>query len=102
MATRRNTRPAVPAAWHVAEVARVRGQVLTPGRGLRIRGERGTFTFLRHVTNTATGAEWIDVRDGNGAMRAFYADRVTRVLRPSTTARRVRPAATTTRTAVAA
>lgn len=89
--TRKYARPTVPASWHVAEVARVRGQVLTPGRGVRVSRERGTFAFLRHVTNTATGTEWIDVRDANGAMRAFRTDRVTRVLRSSTTARRVRP-----------
>lgn len=98
---RKYTRPAVPACWHVAEVARVRGQVLTPGRGLRIRGERGTFTFLRHVRNVETGGEWLDVRDGNGAMRAFRAERVSRVLRPTTSARRVRTGATG-RAAVAA
>lgn len=97
--TRKHARPTVPASWHVAEVARVRGQVLTPGRGLRIRGQRGTFTFLRHVVNTDTGGEWLDVRDANGAMRAFRVDAVTRVLRASTTARRPRPAA---RAAVAA
>jgi hypothetical protein len=79
-------------------VSRVRGQVLTPGRGLRIRGQRGTFTFLRHVANTSTGTEWLDVRDGNGAMRAFRVEQVTRVLRASTTSRRVRPS----RVAVAA
>jgi hypothetical protein len=51
----RYTRPTVPAHWTVAEVARVKGASLTPGRQLRITGERGTFVFLRHVTNTAHG-----------------------------------------------
>lgn len=88
--TRRFTRPSVPAHWHVAEVARVRGAVLTPGRQLRITRERGTFAFLRHVRNEHTGTEWIDVRDANGAMRAFRVERVRSVKRTSArlTARR--------------
>lgn len=84
------TRATVPAHWHVAEVARVRGQVLTPGRELRIRGERGAFAFVRHVANAHTGTEWLDVRDANGALRAFRADRVSRVAR----SQRMRPART--------
>lgn len=89
---RKYTRATVPADWVVAEVARVRGQVLTPGRELRITGERGTFAFLRHVRNVRTGGEWLDVRDGNGAMRAFRAERVARVAR----SRRMRPVVPTT------
>jgi hypothetical protein len=75
--SKRYTRATVPASWDVAEVARVRGKVLTPGRIVRIRGERGSFAFVRHVRNVDTGAEWLDVRDvTTGALRAFYADRV--------------------------
>jgi hypothetical protein len=81
---RKYTRPTVPAHWQVAEVARVNGQVLTPGRMLKVKGERGTFAFLRHVTNTHTGTAWIDVRDASGALRAFRAERVSRVLRKTT------------------
>lgn len=85
------TRATVPADWSVAEVARVRGQVLTPGRELRIRGERGTFRFVRHVRNTRTGAEWLDVyggAPGHECLRAFYVGRVASVKR----ARTMRPA----------
>jgi hypothetical protein len=77
----------VPATWDVAEVARVRGKVLTPGRVVRVadrdgRMMPGRFAFLRHVRNTATGAEWLDVRDlATGALRAFHADRVRTVTR---------------------
>jgi hypothetical protein len=68
----RYTRPTHPAHWHVASAARVNGKVLLPGRVLRFRGERGTFAFVRHVTNTRTGSEWLDVRDTvTGALRAF-------------------------------
>lgn len=81
---RKYTRAVVPAHWTVAEVARVRGQVLTPGRELKVSGERGTFRFVRHVTNTRTGAAWLDVYGGppgHECLRAFYVDRVTRVAR---------------------
>lgn len=79
---RKYNRPTVPASWHVAEVARVRGNVLTPGRVLRVSGERGAFAFLRHVRNVDTGAEWLDVRDvASGALRAFHAERVRTVTR---------------------
>jgi len=79
---RKYTRATVPAHWDVAEVARVNGKVLTPGRVIRIRGDRGAYAFLRHVRNTSTGAEWLDVRDtATGALRAFHADRVRLVTR---------------------
>jgi hypothetical protein len=98
----RYSRPTVPAHWHVAEVARVRGKVLTPGRVVRIKGERGAFAFLRHVTNTRTGAEWLDVRDTTtGALRAFHADRVRTVTRGTVPATPV-AGRTVTREAVAA
>lgn len=85
--TTRTTRPTTPAHWAVAEVARVRGQVLTPGRELKIKGERGTFRFVRHVTNTRTGVEWLDVYggpSGHECLRAFYAARVATVKRSRT------------------
>jgi len=95
---RKYTRAVVPAHWTVAEVARVRGQVLTPGRELKVSGERGAFRFVRHVTNVRTGATWLDVyggAPGHETMRAFYPERVTRVSRSQS----MRP---TSRTAVAA
>jgi len=84
---RKLTRAAVPASWHVSEVARVRGAVLTPGRVVRITRERGTFAFLRHVVNVDSGAEWIDVREtSTGALRAFRVDRVRTVTRKTVAA----------------
>lgn len=98
--TRTITRPAYPSTWQVAETARVRGAVLTPGRLVRITRDRGTYAFVRHVTNTATGAAWLDVRDTTtGALRAFYVDRVRTVRQKRAAAR---PAARTARTAAAA
>lgn len=82
---KRYMRATVPASWHVAEVARVNGRVLTPGRVIRVTGEPGRrFAFLRYVRNTASGAEWLDVRDvASGALRAFHAERVAAVTRRS-------------------
>jgi hypothetical protein len=77
----RYTRPTHPAHWHVSSDARVNGKVLQPGRVLRIRNQRGTFAFVRHVRNTVTGAEWLDVRDANGALRAFRVEDVRVVTR---------------------
>ena len=84
---RRYTRATVPTHWHVAEVARVRGQVLTPGRELRVRGERGRFRFVRHVRNVHLDTEWIDVYGGpagHETLRSFRPEWVTRVLRTQT------------------
>ena len=79
---RKITRASVPATWHVAEVARVRGATLLPGRVVRVRGDRARYAFVRHVRNTATGAEWLDVRDvATGALRAFHVHRIATVTR---------------------
>lgn len=91
----RYTRATVPAHWTCADAAQLRGRIVRPGQALKIRGERGTFRFVRHVS-LPDGREWVDVRDGNGALRAFYVGRVARVPRNAPAAR---PAA---RTAVAA
>ena len=85
------TRPTVPASWACADAIRLRGREVRPGTVLRITGERGTFTFTRHVT-TLAGAEWIDVRDAGGGWRSFRPERVRSIPRRQ-------PA---TRTAVAA
>lgn len=73
---RKYTRPAVPASWRCSDAVRLRGRNVTAGMRLKITGERGLYTFARHVVNVSTGTEWIDVRDGNGALRAFRPERV--------------------------
>lgn len=84
--------------WSVAYAAKINGRHVTPGTELRIRGERGRWTFVRHVTHTAKDVEWLDVRDRDGALRSFYVARVTRVH----VARTARPAARTARVAAVA
>lgn len=84
---RKYTRPTTPPAWEVADAVRLRGRDIRPGMILRITGERGTFTFTRHVVNTATGAEWIDTRDAGGGWRSFRPERVRSVPRRQPAAR---------------
>lgn len=84
--------------WSVAYALKINGRHVAPGTELRIAGERGRWTFERHVTHTVRGVEWLDVRDRDGALRSFYVDRVSRVH----VARKARPAARPVRVAVAA
>lgn len=48
---------------------------LEPGSKIRIRGERGWFTFIRIVTNL-NGVKWVDVIDKDYRFRSFYLDRI--------------------------
>jgi len=75
-------------AWRIAYAAKVNGRHVAPGTELRIRGERGRWTFVRHVAHDVLGTEWVDVRDRDGALRSFYVARITRVH----VARKARPA----------
>lgn len=82
----RYTRATVPAHWTVAEAARLKGREVRPGTVLRIRGERGTFRFLRHVT-LPDGRQWIDVRDASGCWRSFRPEAVRSIPRKQTAPR---------------
>lgn len=80
--TTHDTRPTVPAHWDVSPTVRLRNRQVTPGTRLRIRGERGTFTFRQFVRNTRTGAEWLDVNATDaGTFRAFRPERVASIPR---------------------
>jgi hypothetical protein len=87
-----------PPWWTIATEIQVKGKPVTAGAMLSIKGERGRFKFMRHVTNTRcptedfpNGVEWIDtvggdyrirqggVIDGTMEMRAFRASRITKV-----------------------
>lgn len=78
-----------PPNWHVSSSYQHGRQQLTPGRLLKIRGERGQFRFVRHVVTEPTDrrrkrAEWIDVVGGTAGVvmwRSFRPDRISRVLR---------------------
>lgn len=53
-----------PPGWVVSETAIINGRHVHPGTELSVRGERGRFRFVKHVINTANGAEWISVIGG--------------------------------------
>lgn len=79
-----------PDNWHVsASYQHSPRQQLTPGTPVKIRGERGVFTFVRYVVTEPADrrrkrAEWIDVIGGTPGVvmyRSFRPDRIGRVLR---------------------
>lgn len=49
---------------------------LTPGSKVRIKGERGWFTFVSITTNPRIQSTWIDVMDKDWRFRAFRIDRI--------------------------
>lgn len=53
------------------------GRHLERGTEISIKGERGRFRFLHHVTNG--DKEWIDVADKNKALRSFRPEKIKRV-----------------------
>jgi len=53
------------------------GRKIEKGTALSIKGERGRFKFMRHITTDTT--EWIDVlggKKGYEQWRSFYPDRI--------------------------
>jgi hypothetical protein len=88
--TRRRTGydgPTVPDNWHVSTSFQVGRKQATPGRAVTIRGERGTFRFVRHVVTEPADRrrkrrEWIDVIGGTAGVtmfRSFTPDRIRKV-----------------------
>lgn len=62
----------------------VDGFTIVQGDIIKIHGEHGLkFKFFAFVTNTETGAQWVDClemdRSTPGAMRSFYLERVKRI-----------------------
>ena len=54
---------------------------IVKGDAVKVRGERGNFTFLSHTTN-GKGQSWVDVYGGSGGQamfRAFSSDRIKKV-----------------------
>jgi hypothetical protein len=49
---------------------------LTPGSKIKIRGERGWFTFVSITTNPKINKTWVDTVDKNYQFRSFYLDRI--------------------------
>lgn len=85
----------MPDFWKVTGHARINGRNVVPGTELAIRGERGRFRFVKHVRNTRTGLEWIDVYggpSGHETIRSFRPERVRTVRTKRTMRTAVAPA----------
>jgi hypothetical protein len=57
--------------WKVSEEYTQGKDVLVPGDKVKVKFNRGEYKFIRHVYNTKTQTEWIDVVGGDG-FRSFY------------------------------
>lgn len=81
MSRRSTYEPTLVPDWYVQDEFKVsprRTAVL--GSHIKIKGERGWFTFVRHVLNLSNGAEWVDcIHLTNKSMHSFRPDRVTRM-----------------------
>lgn len=79
----RKLKPNLPADWRESFEYVANGRHITPGTEVSIRGERGRFRFIKHVTRDS-GAEWLDFWGGpKGAenWRSFSGDQIRRVHR---------------------
>lgn len=73
-----STEPRPNDGWIVQTEIQINGRNVVPDTELKIKGERGRFRFLKHVT-TEKGIEWIEAFGGpKGAekWRNFRPDRV--------------------------
>jgi hypothetical protein len=87
-ARRAAARASYPEAWEASDTYQVSPRVqVTRGQPLKIRGERGQFTFWDHVVNPPCGKrrkaiEWVTVCGPHpkvSQFRAFRPDRIGRV-----------------------
>ena len=72
--------------WEVSYEMQINGRKVESGTELKIKGERGRFRFIKHVTTPTT--EWIDVWGGPKhapAWRSFATEKVARVHYKNTT-----------------
>lgn len=56
--------------------------IVKAGDRIKIRQERGWFTFYKIVHNTKLDVTWVDVTSDKGEWRSFYIERVKQVDRP--------------------
>ena len=61
--------------WTYSTEYRHGTRLLKPGTVLSIKGERGRWRFIQHIS-TNTGVEWIDVASGDTCIRSFRPDRI--------------------------
>jgi hypothetical protein len=75
-----NNAPGSIENWDVSYEMQINGRKVEKGTELKIKGERGRFRFIKHVT--APSGEWIDVWGGTKyapAIRSFRQEQVARV-----------------------
>lgn len=94
MARRREATVAAPTKFSRERSIEIDGFVIEAGDMIKIRGEYGIkFKFHSLVTNTETGAQWIDCfedhRGQTGCYRSFRIDRVKRIPNKRRRAKRV-------------
>lgn len=88
MSRRRKAPIPKPPDWVESFEITANGRHVVPGTELKIRGERGRFRFLKHVSRPALGVEWVDVWGGprhHEQLRSFRPDRIRTVHRISNT-----------------
>lgn len=68
-----------PDHWEVSTSMVLLGKDVVPGSLLKIP-YLGLFRFLRHVRNTRTGTEWIDVMGEDKQFHAYRPERFTKVV----------------------
>jgi hypothetical protein len=69
-----------PKGWVVCETFQMSPQVtLSKGDECRVKGEQGKFVFLRHVWNTNTNSEWVDVWGGSAGHSQWRSVRIERL-----------------------
>jgi hypothetical protein len=74
--------------WVESDSIIINGHTVTVGTELSIKGERGRFRFIKHISRPRRGIEWIDVWGGpkhSPQLRSFRPKRVRTVHRINTT-----------------
>jgi hypothetical protein len=67
--------------WEISYEYQFKKDLIVPGTKLKIKGERGEFTFQRVVYHKEKNVTWIDCFSPTG-YRAFYVERLNRVVKP--------------------
>jgi hypothetical protein len=68
-------------SWDIAYEYQFKKDLIVPGTKLKIKGERGEFTFQRIVHHKEKNVTWIDCYSMTG-YRSFYIDMLNRVVKP--------------------
>lgn len=84
----RRRRVADPSDWVASAEFTANGRTITRGTEVSIKGERGRFRFVKHITRPERGIEWLDFWGGpkdRESFRSFDPARIRTVHRLATT-----------------